>query len=284
VRVDRFGEDSGAIAREARAVGIRASVGCPIVVGGRLWGVIAASRSSEQPFPAGTEAQIGEFTELVATAVANAQARQELQRVAEEAGRLLPADQTALVRCEADDTATAVAGWSASGDRVPVGRRLPLPETGVSRVVRESGRLARINYSSKDADAVAASVFQRGIRSSVGAPITVEGRLWGVMHASWSGEAGLPVGTEARLAAFTGLVATAIANAQAHAELTASRARIVAAADQTRRRIERDLHDGAQQRLVSLALRLRTAAAAIPPELDEVHQELAGVGLSWTGC
>jgi GAF domain-containing protein len=110
VRVDRFGEDSGAIAREARAVGIRASVGCPIVVGGRLWGVIAASRSSEQPFPAGTEAQIGEFTELVATAVANAQARQELQRVAEEAGRLLPADQTALVRYEADDTVTAVAG------------------------------------------------------------------------------------------------------------------------------------------------------------------------------
>jgi signal transduction histidine kinase len=116
-----------------------------------------------------------------------------------------------------------------------------------------------------------------GIRASVGCPIVVAGRPWGVIAASTKREEPFPPATEAQIARFTELVATAVANAEAHAELTASRARIVATADGTRRRIERDLHDGAQQRLVSLALRLRTAAAAIPPDLDQVHQELAGV-------
>src|SRR4029434_4898275 len=88
----------------------------------------------------------------------------------------------------------------------------------------------------------------------------------------------LPADTEARLTDFAELAATAIANAEAKGELTASRARIVATADQTRRRIERDLHDGAQQRLVFLALRLQTASAAIPSDLADVRQELAGVG------
>jgi K+-sensing histidine kinase KdpD len=88
VRVDSFGQDMGAIAREARALGIRASVGCPIVVGGRLWGVIAASTKREEPFPADTEAQIARFTELVATAIANAEARDELRTLAEEQAAL----------------------------------------------------------------------------------------------------------------------------------------------------------------------------------------------------
>jgi len=94
----------------------------------------------------------------------------------------------------------------------------------------------------------------------------------------------LPPDTEGRLAGFSELVATAIANAQAHAELTASRARIVATADQTRRRIERDLHDGAQQRLVTLALQLREAQAEVPPQLDRLNAELdrVAIGLSST--
>jgi signal transduction histidine kinase len=106
----------------------------------------------------------------------------------------------------------------------------------------------------------------------------VGGRLWGVIAASRKREEPFPADTEAKIARFTELVATAIANAEARAELTASRARIVATADRARRRIERDLHDGAQQRLVSLALRLRTAAAAIPPEQDGLHQELISIG------
>jgi signal transduction histidine kinase len=118
-----------------------------------------------------------------------------------------------------------------------------------------------------------------GIRASVGAPISVTGELWGVMIVASRSES-LPASTEARLAGFTELAATAIANAEAQAEVTASRARIVAAADQARRRIERDLHDGAQQRLVSLALQLRATQAAMPHELgaqlDHAVAEAAG--------
>jgi signal transduction histidine kinase len=92
----------------------------------------------------------------------------------------------------------------------------------------------------------------------------------------------LPADAEARLGGFTELVATAIANAQAQAELTASRARIVATADQTRRRIERDLHDGAQQRLVSLGLQLRAAQADVPPQLGVLRGELDRVAAGLT--
>jgi signal transduction histidine kinase len=112
----------------------------------------------------------------------------------------------------------------------------------------------------------------------------VDGRLWGSVVVTSMSEEPLPPDTEARLAGFTELVATAIANAQAHAELTASRARIVATADQTRRRIERDLHDGAQQQLVTLALQLRAAQAKVPAQLDRVNAELdrVAIGLSNT--
>jgi signal transduction histidine kinase len=107
---------------------------------------------------------------------------------------------------------------------------------------------------------------EHGIRSSVGSPIVVEGRLWGVVVASSTMAAPYPDDTEKRLLAFTELVAMAVANTESRAQLAASRARVVATADETRRRIERDLHDGTQQRLISLALELRAAEARVPPE------------------
>ena len=144
-----------------------------------------------------------------------------------------------------------------------------------------TGRPARIDYD----DAISGVIGQVatrdwGLRSSVGVPVSVEGRLWGAIVVALTGGEFLPADTESRLAGFTELVATAIANAEAQAEVTASRARIVAAADQARRRIERDLHDGTQQRLVSLALKLRAAQAAVPPglggQLDEAVAEATG--------
>ena len=114
-------------------------------------------------------------------------------------------------------------------------------------------------------------------------PARVEGRLWGIVSIA-SRRAPLPAGTEARLAGFTELAATAVANAEARAEVTASRARIVAAADQTRRRIEQDLHDGAQGPLVTLALQLRAAKAAVPPELGELGAELDRAAAVATGA
>ena len=103
------------------------------------------------------------------------------------------------------------------------------------------------------------------VRSLVGTPIVVEGRLWGSMAAGSTLEQPLPPDAEARLASFTELVATAIANTYSLAQLMASRARIVAAADETRRRIQRDLHDGTQQQLVALMLDLRQVQAAAAP-------------------
>jgi signal transduction histidine kinase len=114
-----------------------------------------------------------------------------------------------------------------------------------------------------------------GLRAAVGAPIIVESTLWGVMVAGWTEPVVLSADTDARIAEFTELVGTAIANATSRAELTASRARVVAAADETRRRIERDLHDGAQQRLVSLGFELRGAEVETPPELPAVKAHLA---------
>jgi signal transduction histidine kinase len=121
------------------------------------------------------------------------------------------------------------------------------------------------------------------VRSGVGVPISAGGRLWGLMVVSSTQEEPLPAGTEAKLAGFTELAATAIANAESQAALDASRARIMATADQTRRRIERDLHDGAQQRLVSLALRLREAQTTVPPGARQLAQQLKDAVAETTG-
>jgi signal transduction histidine kinase len=115
---------------------------------------------------------------------------------------------------------------------------------------------------------VAVDARKLAIRCVVGAPIIVEGRVWGVMLVGTSTRT-LPSDTGARLAAFTDLLSTAIANAESRAELAASRARVVAAADETRRRIERDLHDGTQQRLISLAIEMRAAEAKVPADFAE---------------
>jgi signal transduction histidine kinase len=132
----------------------------------------------------------------------------------------------------------------------------------VSTVVFETGQPGRVDELEQEASAVTALAREHGARSSAGAPIEVEGRLWGVMIVASIHETVLPPGIERELAAFTELIATAIANAEARAELTASRARIVTSADETRRRIVRDLHDGAQSGLVQTIITLELAMRA----------------------
>jgi signal transduction histidine kinase len=200
------------------------------------------------------------------------------EAVTREVGLLCDADLARMERYEADGTVTGVAVWGRVPVELAVGTRFSLDGLSIARGVKESGGPVRVDSFGQDAGAIAREARTVGIRSSVGCPIVVGGRLWGVIAASTKREEPFPPDTEAQIGRFTELVATAVANAEAHAELTASRARIVATADETRRRIERDLHDGAQQRLVSLALRLRTVAAVVPPELGEVHQELASAG------
>jgi signal transduction histidine kinase len=196
--------------------------------------------------------------------------------VNEEVARLLDVDGTRLMRYEADGTATIVASWG-EPTIVPAGTRIALEGRNIGSLVRSSGRPARIDDYEDAPGSVAAIARERGVHSTVGVPITLEGRLWGAMSAFSKADKPLPSGIELRLAHFTYLVGTAIANTQARADLTASRARVVAATDDIRRRIERDLHDGTQQRLVSLALDVRNTQASVPDTQPQLRIELADI-------
>jgi signal transduction histidine kinase len=305
-RIDDYASASGPIAEAVREVGFRAIVGVPVNVEGRLWGVMLVGSRAE-PLPAGTEEQLTGFTELAAAAIANAQARVELRgfaeeqaalrrvamlvaraaaaeevfaAVTEEAGRLLDGDDTVMARYDPDGARTVVAAWSRTRAAFPVGSTASLGGLNVATLVFHTHRAARIDDDADASGPIGQALRAAGLAATVGVPVSVEGGLWGVM-AIGSRAGPLPAGTEARLAGFTELAGTAIANAEAHNALTVSRARIVATADATRRRIERNLHDGAQQRLVSLALELRAAEAAgtgeLIPQLDRLAAGLDDV-------
>jgi signal transduction histidine kinase len=193
-----------------------------------------------------------------------------------EVARLLDVDGTRLMRYEADGTATFVASWG-EPTIVPAGTRITLDGRNIGSLVRSSGGPARIEDYADAPGSAAAIARERGVRSAVGAPITVEGRLWGAMVAFSKADKPLPSGIELRLADFTDLVGTAIANAQARVDLTMSRARVVNATDDIRRRIERDLHDGTQQRLVSLVLNVRNTQTSVPDTQPQLRIELADI-------
>ena len=290
VRIEDYGEATGEIAAFRRAWGVRAIVGVPITVEGEIRGVMAVASTTDNPLPGDAEERLASFTELLATAYANAEAREALRRVAdeqaalrrvatlvargtppdlvfaavaEEVGTLLPATELALVgRYMPDGSIEYVGAWSAWETPAWLGKRVRLGGHNVSTLVFETGQPGRVDQLDEEASAVTALAREHGARSSAGAPIEVEGRLWGVIIVASIHEAVLPPGIERELAAFTELIATAIANAEARAELTASRARIVTSADETRRRIVRDLHDGAQNRLVQTIITLELARRA----------------------
>jgi GAF domain-containing protein len=319
-RIDDYADVSGPVGAHARTASIRASVGAPISVAGRLWGVMIVASASE-PLPEDAEARLAGFTELAATAVASAQARTSLRSFAEEqaalgrvatlvaravppeevfaavtaeAGRLLDADVTGMSRYDPDGTITLIGTWARTGTAVPipVGTRFALGGHNTQTMVFQTGQPARIDDFGEVTGQVAEPARKLlDARGSVSVPLRVEGGLWGIVSVM-SARGPLPADTEVRLAHFAELASTALANAEVRDALAASRARIVAAADQARARIERDLHDGAQQRLVSLALRLRAAQAAMPPEvgaqldhavaeaigaLDELHEIARGI-------
>ncbi|HWE14052.1 MAG TPA: GAF domain-containing sensor histidine kinase [Solirubrobacteraceae bacterium] len=214
----------------------------------------------------------------VATLVARGTSPEEVFAAAvEEVGRLLSVDYAHMGRYEPDGTLTFVAAWGRAGHLFPTGSRFMLGGRNVGTAVAQTGRPARTDTGADGWGPLAVAARARGVRLSVGTPIMVEGRLWGVMAAGSSVERHLLPDTEARLEQFTELLGTAIANAESRGALAASRARIVAAGDQTRRRIERDLHDGAQQRLVSLGLQLRAVQSTVPPQLDDLDRALSRV-------
>jgi signal transduction histidine kinase len=301
-RIDDFSVATDPIGIAVRDAGYKSAVGSPIVVEGQLWGAISAA-STEGPMPPGSEARLASFTELVATAIANAESQSGLQQLADEQAALRrvatlvaqdapPAEifsavskeveglfgsGAGVLRFEHVPPSVVFVGISSEFD-IPIGTRWEFEEGMASAEVYRTGRAARVDEMD-----LAQVGRELGVVSSVAAPIVVEGHLWGAVSLGSTDEQ-IPPDAEERLMKFTELVATAIANAEGKSELAASRRRIVAASDESRRRIERDLHDGTQQRLVSLGLALRAAEASLPPDRSDLRAELSGVADGLAGA
>ena len=214
----------------------------------------------------------------VATLVAHgASSNDVLDAVAEEVNDMLDGDVTMLLRYRSDGTATVVAACDKANLGIPVGGRLSLEGESVAATVLTTGRSASIDYVDASGP-VADQMRAWGFHSATGTPVVTEDRLWGVAATSWLAPGGAEARSQIRVSELTELLAVAIANANTQAELDASRARVVAASDQARRRIERDLHDGTQQRLVSLGLDVRTAEAMVPADRPDLAARLDYVG------
>jgi signal transduction histidine kinase len=213
----------------------------------------------------------------VATAVAGgAEPEEVFELVTEEAGRLLGASSAGTIRYEPDGESALVVGrWHGTDPRgMEVGTVVPVAgDTGVAHVLR-TGRPVRIESFEGREGWIAEEMHRLGFRGTVSAPITVGGRIWGAVIVATASQGPMPPETETRLSEFADLVALALASAEAKQELIESRARIVHAGDEARRRLERDLHDGAQQRLVSLALSLRMAGDAMKSDPERGRQLL----------
>ncbi len=198
------------------------------------------------------------------------------EQVTEEVARLLGAPSANVARYESDVRAVLVGRFSSQPDGgLPVGSLLRLDGDTVLAKIRRSGEAERIDDYRRARGALGEHLRARGYRASVAAPVRVSGRLWGALVASAYDPEDLPDGAEQQLCDFAELIAQALANADAYERLAASRARIVEAGDAERRRLERNLHDGAQQRLVSLALRLRLVAGGLETDPPSARTELS---------
>jgi signal transduction histidine kinase len=308
-RVDDYTRVEGAIGALLRGEGARSGAGGPIIVDGRLWGAMAIGTRSSEALPAGIEDRVARFAALVSTAIANVDSRAKMERLAAEqsalrrvatlvarehspddlfaplvaeVGELLEFDAAAILRYEGDPTATVVAGWSDGGIDIPLGERFPLAGDNLATAVQRTGAPRRKDDYDGAGGTIAAVVRELGIRAAVACPIVVEGAPWGVIAVLSREQKPLPPDTEARLAEFSRHAGMAVANAKSRSDLAESRARIVRAADEARRRFERDLHDGAQQQLVSLGLELQSARASVPTDLGDLRSTLArfGTGLN----
>ena len=231
---------------------------------------LTASESSQRTL-AGEQAALRRVATLVASA---APPDRVFEQVTKEVAQLLGVHGASLVRYEASGTATVVGGWSDDGTlRLPISSTIDLDgDTVVAKVLR-TGRPQRAEYEHAGGT-LAETLKSAGYRAAVAAPITVGGELWGALAAGSRSAEPVPDGDEQRLLDFAELVAQALANADAHAKLAASRARIVEAGDAERRRLERNLHDGAQQRLVAVALDLRLLGAKLKKDPDAARELL----------
>src|SRR3954468_19032816 len=245
-RVDDYSTATGTLSEQAREAGIRSAAGCPIVVGGRTWGAMAVASRGTEPSPAETESRIAQFGDLVATTIANAAARAEVQRLADEQaalGRiatlvadgaspsavfdavavemesLLDADGVTVGRYQPGGEILLLAHRGSNARLVPPGTCVRPEAESVTASVRRTERPARRERYDDTHGAIGRLVHTSGVRVAVGAPIVVEGRLWGLIISNWKGEESPPADTEERMARFAELIDTAIANADSRAQL-----------------------------------------------------------------
>ena len=301
-RLDDYMDGSGTIREAARSAGVEAAVAAPIVVDGELWGAVVAGADRPEPLQPDAERRLSRFTALLATAFSSSQAREDLSRLAheqaalrrlatlvaqgaepravfdavcEETGRVLGASSMRLDQFTSDGFGVTVAAWSTGEAHVPAGTRLALEDDSLGSLVLATAAPGRFDGYDTASGELADVMRRLGIRSEVGVPVVVEGRVWGGLIAGRAGQDPLPAGTEHRLASFAEPIATALSNAAARSELLESRVRIVEAADEQRRRVVRDLHDGAQSRLVHAIIALERAEAhdGTPPEVRLLVEE-----------
>jgi PAS domain S-box-containing protein len=278
----RTGEpEAGLVVRLDRSAGVPAwisvSSGAVRDEAGRPIGVVSTLTDiTKQRSLAAEQEALRRIATLVAAEPAPARV---FEQVTEEVCRLLHVPAATVVRYDPKHaTATVVGAWSRPGTRrFSVGVAVPLEGETVTARVHRSGEPQRVETYEGATGELADQLRDLGYRSAVAAPVTVGGRLWGALIATTTVEEPLPAGTERRLCDFADLVAQALANADARDKLAASRARIVEAGDAERRRLERNLHDGAQQRLVALAIQLRLVRARMEADPAAARTLLDGV-------
>ncbi|RFA11779.1 hypothetical protein B7R22_17760 [Subtercola boreus] len=291
-RVEDYSSVEGELGALQRGVGMRAAVGAPIRAAGRLWGALVVGSIVEEPLPAETEERMAKFADLVGVALSNLDARDSQRVLAEEQAALrrvatvvareewdvtLPTivrelallhrvEGTVIIRYEDSELATILAAWGEPDLAQFIGKTLPFGGSNPGDYVWHSQRPARQHGFTEGEGLFAELSVQLGITETLAGPVFVENRLWGAIVVVTTGPGRLPPDTEARLGQFAELIATAIGSMKSRLELIESRARIVQTADQTRRRFERDLHDGIQQRLVSISMDLRNVEQQLPAD------------------
>jgi integral membrane sensor domain MASE1/GAF domain-containing protein len=238
---------------------------------GRVAAALAQSEASQRAL-ADEQAALRRVATLVA---GGAPPSRVFEQVTEEVARLLGMPGASLLRYDGARTATVVGGWSEEGRlSLPVSSTFDLDgDTVVAKVLR-SGRPQRVEHYGDTRGTLAETLRRSGYHAAVAAPVSVGGQLWGALAAGTRSDEPLPEGLEQRLCDFADLVAQRLANADALEQLAASRARIVEVGDAERRRLERNLHDGAQQRLVSLALDLRMVEATLEKDPPAARRTL----------
>lgn len=294
-RVDDLSGVAGGWAEVVAGRGFSATVAVPIFIRGHLWGVLVVV-SNDRPLPGGTEEHLVSFAELAGTGISAAESRAELREVAEEqtalrivaelvargapleqvleatareASKLMGGMAAALMRYGGEGEAMVIA---ACNSPAPVGLRVPLTDDTGTGIVKQTGKPHRVDdFAATSLAAVAAGL---GIVGAVTVPVIVEGSVWGTLSTTTSGPP-IPPRAESRLMQFAELSAAAIAAAQNKNALLASRRRVLTTADETRRRVQRDVHDGAQQWLVHTIVNLKLAGDALAAGDGQVEQLVA---------